>query len=301
MKLSQYAKQQGISYSTALRWWHQGAIRGYQAPSGTIIVETESKKASTRERVAIYARVSSAEHKENLERQAERLTHYCTVRGYQVAHVVKEIASGVNDSRPKLLALLKDQQTTRIVVEHKDRLTRFGFRYLETLLELQGRTTQLKAAEKCADWKTASNRARARSGVGKAVAARKAAEQVKAAEHLPITVTHLPLDQLRSRAIASYNLFHEELLWERGHDYERASEQSDPLFLERITVNAIRHHLTEYETHLEEVAGQGGVSVAGRVIRRRVSAQIAAHYPEYAEECRRQIQARSIEADYAIS
>src|SRR6266566_2479362 len=40
MKLSQYAKQQGISYSPALRWWHQGAIRGYQGPSGTIIVET---------------------------------------------------------------------------------------------------------------------------------------------------------------------------------------------------------------------------------------------------------------------
>ena len=118
-------------------------IRGYQAPSGTIIVETESKKALPEERVAIYARVSSAEHKENLERQAERLTHYCTVRGYQVAHLVKEVASGVNDSRPQLLALLKDQQVTRIVVEHKDRLTRFGFRYLETLLELQGRTIEV--------------------------------------------------------------------------------------------------------------------------------------------------------------
>jgi putative resolvase len=46
---------------------------------------------------------------------------------------VKEIASGVNESRPKLLVLLKDHQTTRIVVEHPDRLTRFGFRYLETL------------------------------------------------------------------------------------------------------------------------------------------------------------------------
>jgi putative resolvase len=45
---------------------------------------------------------------------------------------VKEIASGVNDSRPKLLTLLKDRQTTRIVVEHKGRVTRFGFRYLET-------------------------------------------------------------------------------------------------------------------------------------------------------------------------
>jgi putative resolvase len=143
MKLSQYARQQRISYSTALRWWHQGVIRGYQASSGTIIVEADSKQARAPERVVIYARVSSAEHKENLERQVERLKQYCTVRGYQVAQVVKEMASGVNDSRPKLLALLKDRQATRIVVEHKDRLTRFGFRYLETLLEIQGRTIEV--------------------------------------------------------------------------------------------------------------------------------------------------------------
>jgi putative resolvase len=143
MKLSQYARQQGISYSTALRWWHQGVIRGYQTPSGTIIVEADSKQARAPERVVIYARVTSLEHKENLERQVERLMQYCTVRGYQVAQVVKEMASGVNDSRPKLLALLKDRQATRIVVEHKDRLTRFGFRYLETLLEIQGRTIEV--------------------------------------------------------------------------------------------------------------------------------------------------------------
>lgn len=143
MKLSQYARQQGISYSTALRWWHQGVIRGYQVPSGTIIVETEAKPQPKEEHVVIYARVSSPEHREHLERQVERLMHYCTMRGYQVSSVVKEIASGVNDSRPKLLALLKDQQASRIVVEHKDRLTRFGFRYLETLLDIQGRTIEV--------------------------------------------------------------------------------------------------------------------------------------------------------------
>src|SRR6266516_588485 len=143
MKLSQYAKQQGISYSTALRWWHQGAIRGYQAPSGTIIVETQSKQAEPDARVAIYARISSAEHKENLERQAERLTQYCTIRGYRVVKLVKEIGSGVNDNRPKLLSLLRDPLITRVVVEHKDRLTHFGFRYIETLLEIQGRTIEV--------------------------------------------------------------------------------------------------------------------------------------------------------------
>lgn len=81
----------------------------------------------------MYARLSSPEQRENLERQVERLLHYCTVQGYQVKQLIKEIGSGVNESRPKLQALLKDQQATRIVIEHKDRITRFGFRYLETL------------------------------------------------------------------------------------------------------------------------------------------------------------------------
>jgi predicted site-specific integrase-resolvase len=143
MKLSQFAKQQGISYSTALRWWKAGAIRGYQAPSGTIIVEAEAMPARNEQRVAIYARVSSAEHRENLERQAERLLQYCTVRGYQVIKLVKEVGSGVNDSRPQLLSLLRDPLITRVVVEQKDRLTRVGFRYIETLLEIQGRTSEV--------------------------------------------------------------------------------------------------------------------------------------------------------------
>ncbi len=142
MKLSQYAKQQGISYRTALRWFRSGTIQGYQAPSGTIIV-IERERANAAQKVAIYARVSSAEHKANLERQAERLSQYCEVKGYQVSQVVKEIASGVNDSRPKLLSLLRDTSITLLVVEHRDRLTRFGFHYIETLLETQGRKIEV--------------------------------------------------------------------------------------------------------------------------------------------------------------
>lgn len=142
MKLSQYAKQQGISYRTALRWFRDGTIQGYQAPSGTIIV-MEREPVQTVQKVAIYARVSSSEQREHLERQAERLSQYCTVRGYQVALVVKEIASGVNDSRPKLLSILKDTTITRVVVEHRDRLTRFGFHYIDTLFSAQGRVIEV--------------------------------------------------------------------------------------------------------------------------------------------------------------
>ena len=89
--------------------------------------------------MAVYARVSAAENRPNLETQAERLVGYCAAKGYQVHQVVKEIGSGVNDSRPKFLKLLTDPNVVLIVVEHKDRATRFGFRYLETLLEQQGR------------------------------------------------------------------------------------------------------------------------------------------------------------------
>ena len=57
--------------------------------------------------------------------------------------VVKEVGSGVNDGRRKLLALLADPTVTIIVVEHKYRLTRFGFKYIETLLALQGRSIEV--------------------------------------------------------------------------------------------------------------------------------------------------------------
>jgi putative resolvase len=145
MKLSQYAKQQGISYRTALRWFRAGTIKGYQAPTGTIIVTEDETSSPVRrpEKVAIYARVSSPERRDNLERQAARLADYCVARGYQVAQMVKEVDSGVNDSRSKLLTLLRDTSVTRIVVEHQDRLTRFGFHYIETLLQAQGRTIEV--------------------------------------------------------------------------------------------------------------------------------------------------------------
>jgi putative resolvase len=60
-----------------------------------------------------------------------------------VAAVVKEIGSGVNDTRPKLLKLLTTPTITLMVVEHKDRLTRFGFNYIEQWLAMQGRQIEV--------------------------------------------------------------------------------------------------------------------------------------------------------------
>ena len=146
IKLSVYARKLGISYRTAHRWFKAGKIPGYQADTGAIIVTDPlvvTIPATRPQKAAIYTRVSAAENKGNLEDQARRLSDYCAAKGYQVVAVVKEIGSGVNDTRPKLLKLLTDPTITLIVVEHKDRLTRFGFNYIERLLAMQGRQIEV--------------------------------------------------------------------------------------------------------------------------------------------------------------
>ena len=145
MKLSDYAKQAGVRYETAWRWFRDGKIRGHRVGAHTIIITEDEGEAriAAGDQVAIYARVSAAENRPNLDSQAERLVAYCAARGYQVSQVVKEIGTGVNDSRPQLLKLLSDPRVGVIVVDHKDRLTRFGFRYIEALLAVNGRRVEV--------------------------------------------------------------------------------------------------------------------------------------------------------------
>jgi putative resolvase len=145
MKLIDYDRLQGISYRTAWRWYKAGKIQGQQMDTGTTLV-TEllpMKELPATSKVAVYTRVSSSEYRSNLDSQVERLVAYYTVGGYQVSKVVKEIGSGVNDNRPKFLVLLADPSIGRIVIEHKDRGTRFGFRYIETLLKTYGREIEV--------------------------------------------------------------------------------------------------------------------------------------------------------------
>ena len=137
MKLSDYAKKMGVTYRTAWNWYKSGKLNAIQMATGTIIVkETDNKIVA--DYIIIYARVSSSENKKHLDTQAERLVGYATAKGYQIKEVVKEIGSGVNDNRHKLQKILHDSKATKIIVEHKDRLTRFGFNYLKTLLEKHG-------------------------------------------------------------------------------------------------------------------------------------------------------------------
>jgi predicted site-specific integrase-resolvase len=142
MRLSAYAKQMGVSYKTAFRWWKAGKLDAYQLDTGTVIVR-EPLASEVPTNVALYARVSSADQKEDVERQMQRLKDYAAARGYQVTKIVSELASGLSESRPKFLKLLTDASIGVIVVEQRDRATRFGLTYIEQLMQMQGRRLEV--------------------------------------------------------------------------------------------------------------------------------------------------------------
>src|SRR5713101_3983922 len=142
MKLSQYAKKVGITYKTAWRWYKAGTLDAYQTPTGMVVVRDPQMERIGTGRIALYARVSAADQKSDLERQVQRLRDSAAARGYQVAKEVTEIASGLNESRLKFLKLLADPTIGTIIVEHKDRGTRFGWNYITTMMEAQGRRVE---------------------------------------------------------------------------------------------------------------------------------------------------------------
>jgi putative resolvase len=107
-----------------------------QAPSGTWIVDDEPEPSG---RVVAYCRVSSAGQKADLERQVTRVVTEATKLGLAVGQVVTETGSGLNGKRRKLHRILADPQATTIVVEHRERLARFGVEHLESALAATGR------------------------------------------------------------------------------------------------------------------------------------------------------------------
>ncbi len=144
IKLSDYAKKFGICYRTAWNRYKRGQFPdAIVDETGHISLPIKHFVKDEDAKVAIYARVSSSENKSNLDAQAERLVNYCMARGYKIDKIVKEVGSGLNDERPKLESLLKDRSIKVIVVEHKDRFSRFGLNYIQQLLEMDDRRIEI--------------------------------------------------------------------------------------------------------------------------------------------------------------
>ena len=137
VKLSEWTRANGMSCQSATRWLHAGVLPAAapQLATGMILVDEATAPPAG---VAICARVSSAGQRGDLDRQVARLTAVATERRLPPTKVVAEVGSGLNDQVSKLLSLLWDPGVGVIVVEHRDRLARFGVEYLEASLVATG-------------------------------------------------------------------------------------------------------------------------------------------------------------------
>ena len=141
LKIGEAAKVLGVSIQTLRRWEEQGSLVPNHKSKGKTryySLEQLMGKASTENKLTVaYARVSSHDQKEDLERQASVLASYCTSHGWNF-QVIQDLGSGMNYQKKGLKALINiilEKKATRLVLTHKDRLLRFGAELIFALCE----------------------------------------------------------------------------------------------------------------------------------------------------------------------
>ena len=120
-----------------------GGHRRYRESDINKIIGNEQTNDAKQEVYATYARVSSQKQKisGDLDRQSQRLTEYCAKHKLYVEYVIKDCGSGLNDNRQgftQLTDLIVKGKVNRVVIEHKDRLTRFQFNFIKKMYDAFG-------------------------------------------------------------------------------------------------------------------------------------------------------------------
>lgn len=143
-----------VSKSTLQRWDKseklvalrtEGGHRRYkQSDIERIVGEKKASAEHGNETiVATYARCSTPDQKAHgdIDRQSARIFEYCIKKDYKVEYVIKDMGSGLNDKRKgfvKLCKLVVDGKIDKVVIEHKDRLTRFQYNLIEFFFNSYG-------------------------------------------------------------------------------------------------------------------------------------------------------------------
>ena len=128
-----------ITSQTLHNWRLAGKIEFVRLPSGKIVYTPIEQIQPTKKKNVLYARVSNTKQKDDLSRQISLLRSFMVSNGVVVDDEFSDIASGMNESRinfNKLLQQCFSGEVGRIYVTYKDRLTRFGYGYVETMLKL---------------------------------------------------------------------------------------------------------------------------------------------------------------------
>lgn len=144
-----------VSKSTLQRWDNSGKLTALRTEGGhrrwkqsdidKFIGDEKQEEIPSKKEivVATYARCSTPDQKAygDIDRQSARIFEYCTKKGYKVEYIIKDMGSGLNDKRKgfvKLCKLVIDGKINKVVIEHKDRLTRFQYNLIEMFFNSYG-------------------------------------------------------------------------------------------------------------------------------------------------------------------
>jgi len=145
--ISQFAKKVNVSASTLRRWDKTGEFKAKKHKSGhryydELDVRSLLNLTPLQDRkVIVYCRVSSSNQKDDLASQVKSMESYCSSNGIKIDELIKEIGGGMNFKRKKFLQLMDDVakgEISKILIAHKDRLSRFGFDYFSHVCQVNG-------------------------------------------------------------------------------------------------------------------------------------------------------------------
>ncbi len=146
MAIGQAAEVLGVSITTLRRWEAQGKLvpertPGRQRRYNLLKIKPERFRASKDDRKTVgYARVSSQDQRDDLERQKQVLELYCARQGWTF-ELISDLGSGMNYYKKGLKRLLDEilaERVGRLVITHKDRLLRFGAELVFSICEARG-------------------------------------------------------------------------------------------------------------------------------------------------------------------
>jgi putative resolvase len=156
VRIREACEMLGVHPNTLREWTDQGKIQAYRGEDSTkghrryhvgdikaLLGRTTQETTLEELPIAIYCRVSSHDQRQrgDLERQKCRMLEYAVYKKYKVEYILDEVGSGLNDKRKKLgklMELAEQHKISKIIVEHKDRLTRFNYEILVRFFNSHG-------------------------------------------------------------------------------------------------------------------------------------------------------------------